>query len=494
MVSGVGEPRLSSPKFLGKLWSSNEKISVTRAWAPARLRRKRWVNVLGSVDALVTTTWMLLSANILNVGWNGRYLTCLAIVLCLWQLALYLKGSRRTDTLGVGSEEYKRVLGASLFTAGFVSLSALAVGLEFGQSLVLLGILPGTLVLLLSRWMMRRILHIRARQGATLHRVIVVGGAADISYLARQISAKSAGMYQIVGLIEDTNTPVEVGDIPVSNSLDDVEYMINLHGADSVMVAGALNSGTDAVKNLGWKLEKTKTELILASSLTNIAGPRIHMRPVEGLPLMHVEPPVFDGTRMWAKRILDVVLSVTALLILAPVFACIALAIRLDSSGPVVFAQRRVGKDGKEFTMLKFRTMVLDAEAQLKDLKDANEGAGPLFKLKNDPRVTRIGRVLRKLSLDELPQIVNVMRGDMSLVGPRPPLQTEVDCYESHTFRRLLTKPGLTGLWQVNGRSDLSWEESVRLDLYYVENWSVVGDLVIMWHTFKAMIRPQGAY
>lgn len=494
MVSGVGEPRLSSPKFLGKLWSSNEKISVTRAWAPARLRRKRWVNVLGSVDALVTTTWMLLSANILTVGRNGTYLACLAIVLCLWQLALYLKGSRRTDTLGVGSEEYKRVLGASLFTAGFVSLSALAVGLEFGQSLVLLGILPGTLILLLSRWMMRRILHIRARQGATLHRVIVVGGAADISYLARQISAKSAGMYQIVGLIEDTNTPVEVGDIPVSNSLDDVEYMINVHGADSVMVAGALNSGTDAVKNLGWKLEKSKTELILASSLTNIAGPRIHMRPVEGLPLMHVEPPVFDGTRMWAKRILDVVLSVTALLMLAPVFACIALAIRLDSSGPVVFAQRRVGKDGKEFTMLKFRTMVLDAEAQLKDLKDANEGAGPLFKLKNDPRVTRIGRVLRKLSLDELPQIVNVMRGDMSLVGPRPPLQTEVDCYESHTFRRLLTKPGLTGLWQVNGRSDLSWEESVRLDLYYVENWSVVGDLVIMWHTFKAMIRPQGAY
>ncbi|MGP9489745.1 sugar transferase [Glutamicibacter sp. AOP3-A1-12] len=450
--------------------------------------------MLASIDVLVSGAWMLAAAVVLNIGIDSQYVGYLVSTLCIWQLALYLKGSRRTDTLGVGSEEYKRVLSASLFTAGIVSIASMAGSLEVGRELVLAGILPGTLMLLFSRWMMRRVLHMRAKQGATLHRVIVVGEATDLTYLARQISAKSAGMYQIVGLIEDTNTPVAVDDVPVSYSLDDLDYMIKIHGADSVMVAGTLNDGPEAVKNLGWRLEKTKTELILASNLTNVAGPRIHMRPVEGLPLMHVEPPAFDGARMWAKRILDMVLSVSALLVLIPVLALIALAIRIDSAGPVLFAQRRVGKDGQEFTMLKFRTMVVDAEAQLKDLKGSNEGAGPLFKLKNDPRVTRIGKVLRKLSLDELPQIVNVMRGDMSLVGPRPPLRTEVDCYEQHTFRRLLIKPGLTGLWQVNGRSDLSWDDSVRLDLYYVENWSVVGDLIIMWHTFKAMVRPQGAY
>lgn len=494
MVSGVGEPRLSSPKVLGKTWTRTETREAAHTWAPARHRRQRWVNMLASIDVLVSGAWMLAAAVVLNIGIDSQYVGYLVSTLCIWQLALYLKGSRRTDTLGVGSEEYKRVLSASLFTAGIVSIASMAGSLEVGRELVLAGILPGTLMLLFSRWMMRRVLHMRAKQGATLHRVIVVGEATDLTYLARQISAKSAGMYQIVGLIEDTNTPVAVDDVPVSYSLDDLDYMIKIHGADSVMVAGTLNDGPEAVKNLGWRLEKTKTELILASNLTNVAGPRIHMRPVEGLPLMHVEPPAFDGARMWAKRILDMVLSVSALLVLIPVLALIALAIRIDSAGPVLFAQRRVGKDGQEFTMLKFRTMVVDAEAQLKDLKGSNEGAGPLFKLKNDPRVTRIGKVLRKLSLDELPQIVNVMRGDMSLVGPRPPLRTEVDCYEQHTFRRLLIKPGLTGLWQVNGRSDLSWDDSVRLDLYYVENWSVVGDLIIMWHTFKAMVRPQGAY
>lgn len=493
MVSGVGEPRLSSLNALSNTGVPGATVARP-AWAPARERRQRWLQTLVVTDSAITGMWLIAVFRAFSLELSASNVSAGVAVFGLWLFMLHVKGTRRTDTLGVGSEEYKRVLAASFVTAGIAAIAALAGQVDIGRELILAGILPATVLLLLSRWMLRRILHARAANGATLHRVIVIGNARDITYLAQQLAKKSAGMYEIVGLIEDSGTPVSLGDIPVSHTLDELEQLIQINGADAVMVAGPLASGSETVRTLGWRLEKTKTELILAAGLTDVAGPRIHMRPVEGLPLMHVEPPVFDGALMRTKRLLDILFSAAGLVLCIPLFAVIALAIRLDSSGPVVFAQRRVGKNGKEFTMLKFRTMVVDAELRLKDLQHANDGAGPLFKMKNDPRVTRIGRFLRKLSLDELPQIINVLRGDMSLVGPRPPLQSEVDAYESHTFRRLLIKPGLTGLWQVSGRSDLSWDESVRLDLYYVENWSVVGDLIIMWHTFKAMIRPQGAY
>ena len=218
------------------------------------------------------------------------------------------------------------------------------------------------------------------------------------------------------------------------------------------------------------------------------------MRPVEGLPLMHVELPNFEGGKHHLKRAADVVAASAALLVLAPTLLVIAVMVRLDSDGPVLFRQERVGKSGRTFTMLKFRSMVQTAERDLVALREQNEGSGVLFKLKNDPRITNIGRFLRKYSIDELPQLWNILVGDMSVVGPRPPLLSEVNEYENHVHRRLYVKPGLTGLWQVNGRSDLSWEESVRLDLYYVENWSLTGDLVIIWRTVKVVIKPLGAY
>ncbi len=181
--------------------------------------------------------------------------------------------------------------------------------------------------------------------------------------------------------------------------------------------------------------------------------------------------------------------AAVAILLLA-----VAIAIKVDSRGPVLFRQERIGKDGKTFGMYKFRSMVVDAEERLATLTKNNEGSGVLFKMHNDPRVTKCGRWMRKYSLDELPQLWNVLVGDMSLVGPRPPLASEVSAYERHTHRRLLIKPGLTGLWQINGRSDLSWDEAVRLDLYYVENWSIAGDLLILWRTFRAVVQPSGAY
>jgi exopolysaccharide biosynthesis polyprenyl glycosylphosphotransferase len=248
------------------------------------------------------------------------------------------------------------------------------------------------------------------------------------------------------------------------------------------------------LKRLGWDLEGAGVDLIVAPALTDVAGPRVHIRPVSGLQLLYVEQPEFTGPTWAMKEAFDRALAALALLVLSPLLVLIAASIRLTSTGPVIFRQVRVGRNGEVFTVYKFRTMVVGAETHLEALWEISEGNGVLFKLKDDPRVTRVGRFLRRLSLDELPQLWNVLVGSMSVVGPRPALPNEAERYGRSTARRLLVKPGITGLWQVSGRSDLSWEDSVRLDLYYVENWSFAGDVQILWKTLSAVVRGQGAY
>jgi exopolysaccharide biosynthesis polyprenyl glycosylphosphotransferase len=232
----------------------------------------------------------------------------------------------------------------------------------------------------------------------------------------------------------------------------------------------------------------------MAPALTDIAGPRIHTQQVAGLPLIHVTTPSLEGGQRVAKRLFDVVVSGALIFLAAPLMAILALLVKVDSRGPILFKQERVGIEGVHFGMLKFRSMVVDAERRLAELEHRNEGNGVLFKIRNDPRITRVGRILRKYSLDELPQLFNIFAGSMSLVGPRPPLPREVEAYEHDVRRRLLVKPGLTGLWQVSGRSNLSWQDSVRLDLYYVENWSLAGDVVIILRTVRAVFHSTGAY
>jgi exopolysaccharide biosynthesis polyprenyl glycosylphosphotransferase len=241
-------------------------------------------------------------------------------------------------------------------------------------------------------------------------------------------------------------------------------------------------------------MEGTGIDLVLAPALTDVAGPRIHTRPVAGLPLIHVEAPEFRGARKIVKGFVDRFTATVGLTLALPLLIVIAIAIKLDSKGPVIFRQVRVGRGGHEFGVYKFRTMVVNADEMLAKLAAANEHDGLLFKMRKDPRVTRVGRILRKYSLDELPQLINVLVGHMSLVGPRPPLPSEVARYDGDIARRLLVKPGITGLWQVSGRSDLSWEDGLRLDLYYVENWSLAADLVIMWKTVGAVMASRGAY
>ena len=265
--------------------------------------------------------------------------------------------------------------------------------------------------------------------------------------------------------------------------------------ADTVAV-GAWSDLTQAdLRRLSWELEGSGISLVVAPSLTDVAGPRIHIRPVSGLPLLHIEEPDFSGGRRLLKSVADRGIALVSLVLLAPLFALLALLVRLDSEGDVMFRQTRVGVDGRDFTIFKFRSMYRDAEQKLSALMEANEHTdGPLFKMKQDPRITRMGRWLRRFSLDELPQLVNVAKGDMSLVGPRPPLPSEVSQYGLDVRRRLLVKPGLTGLWQISGRLHLSWDESVRLDLHYVESWSLALDAMILWKTVAAVVRRHGAY
>ncbi|HET8926845.1 MAG TPA: sugar transferase, partial [Microbacterium sp.] len=281
---------------------------------------------------------------------------------------------------------------------------------------------------------------------------------------------------------------------PVLGDWSDLLGRIDQAGADTVIVTGNHPLTPRQLRELGWGLEERKANLIVAPALTDIAGPRIHSTPVAGLPLIHVDYPEFTGVKLALKRTSDLVASLLGLIILSPVFLVIALTIWSTSTGPAIYRQERVGMHGRPFRMLKFRTMVVDAEQQLSSLLDASEGNGVLFKMRSDPRITRFGRFLRRYSIDELPQLWNVIKGDMSLVGPRPPLASEVRSYERWVHRRLLVKPGITGLWQVSGRSNLSWDDSVRLDLYYVENWSLTADLIIMWRTIRAVIRSDGAY
>jgi exopolysaccharide biosynthesis polyprenyl glycosylphosphotransferase len=250
----------------------------------------------------------------------------------------------------------------------------------------------------------------------------------------------------------------------------------------------------ERLRRLAWDLEKTGTDLCVAPALLDVAGPRTTIRPVAGLPLLHMDHPEFCGARRAAKSAFDKVLALLSLVLAAPLLVLLALIIRLDDGGPALFRQTRVGKDGRQFSVYKFRTMVADAEARRLALAAENQQQGPLFKIRNDPRITRVGRWLRRWSLDELPQLVNVLNGEMSLVGPRPALPEEAAMYGDHVRRRLAVKPGMTGLWQVNGRSDLSWDESVRLDLRYVENWSFLLDLQILWKTCAAVVRGSGAY
>ncbi|MCW2574159.1 MAG: wcaJ [Modestobacter sp.] len=417
-------------------------------------------------------------------------------LVAVWPLLLAGTGAYEARLFGVGSDEFHRVGHAGMVLLAVLGFLSYAAELQLSRGLVVLAVPALTLVSVVWRYVLRQRLHRRRLQGRCLKRVVVVGrGGAVLELVERLRHARYAGLEVVAACVTpgDRSRVAQAVGLPVAG-LDDVVATALRSGADTVAVTSASETAAQYLRALSWQLEGTGLELLVAPGLVEVAGPRLHIRPLDGLPLLSVEQPRFEGWPLVVKSAIDRSAALATLLILLPVFGAVALAVRLSSPGPVFYRQERVGLGGRSFTMLKFRSMVVGADQQVSGLSDGNDADGLLFKMRRDPRVTRVGRWLRRLSLDELPQLVNVVGGSMSLVGPRPPLPREVARYDSSVSRRLLVKPGLTGLWQISGRSDLSWEEAVRLDLRYVENWSLTLDVQILWKTARAVVRASGAY
>lgn len=414
-----------------------------------------------------------------------------------WMWALALVRSRDRRVVGIGTQEYSRVAAATWWTFAVIAIVSYAFKLSLTRSYVAIALPVGLVLLLLGRHLWRRyLLKIRIR-GEDLASVIVAGHPVMVRDLIRTLKRHPDIGYKVVAACVPSGEGCggeEILGVPVVGDFEDVARLATEFGADVVAVAGSDAMTTDFVRRLGWTLAPEKIDLVLASSLTEVAGPRLTVTPVEGARLVHVDAPQFSGPKYAVKLVFDLIGGAIITVLLAPLLGVIALAIKVSSPGPVLFTQTRVGRDGQVFRMYKFRSMVTDAETRLTGLMAQDEGNGLLFKMRNDPRVTPVGRFMRRFSLDELPQLFNVLRTEMSLVGPRPPLVREVEQYDDVISRRLLVKPGMTGLWQVSGRSDLPLDESIRYDLYYVENWSIIGDLVIAWRTVKAVVRGIGAY
>lgn len=424
------------------------------------------------------------------------YLSLGAAIAAVWLVALSATRSRLIRNIGTGTVEYQRVVNATLLTFGTLAVVAFLLQVEIARGYLAVALPLGLVLLLAGRVTWRYLLHRMRRVGRCTTGSIVVGRADDVVRVVDQLRRQYRVGYRAIGATftgSASTAQASSIDLPTVDFAD-LAATSKRTRTRAVIVAGDLPGGSATIRRLGWELENSQTELILVSRLTDVAGPRIHLRPINGLPMVHVDLPQYSGFTHAVKRIFDVVVAGTALLLLGPLLAVVAVGVRLSGDGPVLFRQERVGAHGSRFTMLKFRSMVTDAEARLRELDARNEGSGVLFKMRDDPRVTPFGRTLRRYSLDELPQLWNVVIGDMSLVGPRPPLPSEVERYEEDVNRRLLTKPGITGLWQVSGRSNLSWEESVKIDLYYVENWSITGDLVILLKTVRAVVGSHGAY
>jgi exopolysaccharide biosynthesis polyprenyl glycosylphosphotransferase len=467
-------------------------------WLTAYARSLMLIDFGAVLLAAALALWVRFGGVDERVG-GVPYYAVVVVITVLWMLVLGMSRCYEPRFLGSGPEEYRRVFNASIRLTAVVAFLAYSLKLDIARGFVAIALPVGAVLLLLGRWGSRRGLHLARLRGEAMHRVLVLGRLDDVSSLSAQLDREPLAGLQVVGACvagagEGRELSVGGRAVPVVGSLADVRGALAAVRADTLAVAASPGVTAEALRRLSYELEGTGVDLLVAPALTNVTGSRISIRPVAGLPLLHVDEPELTGARKLVKGVFDRLISALLVVGLAPLLVGVALAVRVSSPGPVLFTQTRVGRDGELFSVRKFRSMYDDAEARLAALRDLNEHDGVLFKMRNDPRVTRVGRFLRRYSLDELPQLLNVLRGEMSLVGPRPPLPSEVERYQGHAHRRLLVKPGITGLWQVSGRSDLSWDDAVRLDLEYVENWSLGMDLLVLARTVMTVLSGKGAY
>jgi len=413
-----------------------------------------------------------------------------------WLLMLWLAGSYSRDIFGAGTDEYKRVLNASVLAAGLVGVGAYLAKFPLSRGFFLLLFAIGMPTLILGRFLLRRALYAARTRGALQQRVVIAGTPGHVDEVAGVLRRERWLGYDVVGALvpappRDGQTAAGV---PVIGTPDQLLHAVEIAEADVIFMAGGALDSSTQLRRIAWQLEERDVQVVVAPSITDVSAERVRVRPVGGLPLMHIAKPRAVHASRAGKRCFDIVGALALLGLFAPMFVFSAIWIKLNDGGPVLFTQERAGRDGSTFRCLKFRSMVVNAEQLLAELHALTGHREGLFKMEDDPRITRPGRWLRRFSIDELPQLVNVLRGEMSLVGPRPPLPTEVARYATDTVRRLRVRPGMTGLWQVSGRSDLAFDEAIRLDLYYVDNWSMLQDLTILARTLGAVLTSKGAY
>jgi exopolysaccharide biosynthesis polyprenyl glycosylphosphotransferase len=458
------------------------------------MSHQRWA-LVGDFSAALVAGFVAMGVRF-GVTLHPAYLALSLVIPFVWVLAIFAQRGYERRYLGTGPEEYRRVVDAGLLLFAGIAVSAYAFRGELARGYVFVAVPLTLMISLLVRNRLRHRVWALRMRGLGLQKVLVVGRADAAVALIEKLDAEPQhGLAPVGACVPPTGVQVShVNDVPVVGDSSRVLQAVEQTAADVVAVVSHPDMSGHALRRLSWALEERDVELIVSPGIIEVAGPRLSIRPIAGLSLLHLERPAARGGRLLGKAAFDRTVGGAILLLALPFMLVVTAAIRLTSKGPALFRQTRVGVDGREFTMLKFRSMVMDAEARREDLLGLSDGNGVLFKMRDDPRVTKVGRIIRRLSVDELPQLINVVKGDMSLVGPRPPLPEEVAGYSDDATRRLKVRPGLTGLWQVSGRSDLSWEESLRLDLRYTDNWSLALDMQILWRTFRAIMRGSGAY
>ena len=477
-----------SVAFVGE--SIDRLVGRTTTWRRTYVRNVALIDLGAAIVGAVLAAGLRFGSHV-----TDGYLVLTAVLPPLWLIAVRIFGGYEMRFLGTGSDEFRRVLNAGAALTSALILVSYSANTELSRGYLAISMPAVVMLDMLARFRLRKRLHSVRNNGQCMSTVVAVGHEPAVEQLIKEFRREPYhGLEVVAACLPGKSTTTEVAGVPVVGDLSATADVVRNIGAATVAVLSCPEIDGIELRTLAWELEKTGTDLYVAPALLDVAGPRTTIRPTAGLTLLHVDHPQLSGPRQVVKDLFDRSVATLVLLGLSPLMLAIAVAIRLSDKGPALFTQIRVGKDGQPFKIYKFRTMVVDAESRLTELREKNEFDGVLFKIRRDPRITAIGARLRKWSLDELPQLFNVLRGEMSLVGPRPALPDEAARYANHVRRRLVVKPGLTGMWQVNGRSNLSWDETVRLDLRYVENWSFALDMQILWKTCSVIFKGAGAY
>lgn len=413
------------------------------------------------------------------------------VIFLLWLSLLLMRGSYDIRVIGLGTQEVRRAVSATLVLFATVAGLSYLIRADISRAYAFISLPLGILLIALSRFGWRQWLYRQRSTGKFLANIIVIGSPTTSQRLTDKLNQESYAGFHVV---DQVRLPTHQESEPELISwLEYVDQIIKKQSASAVAIDPGEDSPYEVIRQLSWRLEGRNIDLLISPGALDVAGPRLSVRPAAGLPLLHLDEAVLSQSQRASKRALDLVGSIVAVILLSPVMLVCALAVRLTSRGPVIYKQQRVGRAGETFTMFKLRTMRNNTDQLIEELREEHELRDPMFKLPNDPRITKFGGFLRRWSLDETPQIFNVLVGSMSLVGPRPHPLDDVDRYQAEAFRRLALKPGMTGLWQVEGRSDLAWDQALQLDLHYIEKWSLESDVYLLARTTRAVLQRRGA-